>query len=97
MDGWTGETSVGCARRQCCSIERTNDGARDEAKGGGAQGDESNGGYVLYIYMMMMTTTTTMRMTTTRTMRELRHPAASDGSLDEARMRIDARVKRRRD
>lgn len=51
MDGWTGETSVGCARRQCCSIERTNDGARDEAKGDGAQGDESNGGYVLYIYI----------------------------------------------
>ena len=40
-------TSVGFARRQCCSIERTNDGARDEAKGDGAQGDESNGGYVL--------------------------------------------------
>lgn len=32
-------------RRQ--SVLRTSDGARDEAKGDGAQGDESNGGYVL--------------------------------------------------
>lgn len=54
-----GSVRFGRARRQCwlCRVGRiSNDGARDEAKGDGAQGDESNGGCVLN----NMTTTTRM-------------------------------------
>jgi hypothetical protein len=44
---WRGSKKTpGTVSRCCAEASEATDGARDEAKGGGAQGDEPNGGYV---------------------------------------------------